>query len=489
MTARSSGGARTAFLAAALATLLLSAASDVRAGDDAKGGAAGTAGASAMASAVAKIEEKYAPAMETLGQWCGDSTLFVERAQIAEALLLVDSENEKARSWLRYVRQKDRTWKQTNARPFFDEKKELLPEWTKRRAAALDPMRAELEPFLAERDDWRTAGVRDRVLRTLVAVWADDADLHDRNGETSIDGKWLLKETVGVAVRRRRLIDVASAALKTAVTDASAYPQRVAEYGTCVTAPDFELRARVPPAEAVEMAARITAARAVADEFLFQRSRFRPGFVFHLFGSIEEGRRFLASRPDVSPERRKFGDGRGSWWPTDDELVVDDDAREKRLDDCVRQTFDMLRRADGYHLYYAPGFLSEGVGMYLTWALLGTRLTVFVQTTQYADQARRELADAGADWVNVVRKQVLEKGVAPNLKVLIGTPLNSMTRDDGVMSYALAAYFLEGRPDDFRRLFGTMTRKHGFPESLAETLDIDVEGLELRFVRWLRETK
>jgi len=475
--------------ATALAALILVAAPDVRAGDDAKGGAGGGDGSAAMASAVVKIEEKYVPAMEALGQWCGDSTLFIERAQVAEALLLVDAENEKARAWLRYVRQKDRTWKQSSARPFFDEKKELLPEWTKRRADALDPMRAELEPFLEQRDDWRTVGVRDRLLRTLVALWADDAELHDRNGEASIDGKWLLKETVGVAVRRRRLLDVSSAALKAAVKDAAAYPMRVAEYGTCVTAPDFEVRARVPPAEASEFASRITAARVVADEFLAPRIRLRTGLVVHVFPSVAEGRRYLDSRTDVTADRRRFGEGRGTFWLTGDELVVADDTRDKRLDSGVRQAIDTMARADGYWLFAAPGFLSEGVGMYLTWALLGTRLTVFVQSTKYADQAKRELADAGADWVNVVRKLVLEKGVAPNLKVLIGTPLNAMTREDAVMSYALAAYFLEGRPDDFQRLYATMTGKRGFPESLAETCGVDAEGLELRFVRWLRETK
>jgi hypothetical protein len=474
---------------AAFAALILVAAPDVRAGDDVKGGAAGADGSAAMASAVVKIEEKYVPAMEALGQWCGDSTLFIERAQVAEALLLVDAENEKARAWLRFVRQKDRTWKQSSMRPFFDEKKELLPEWTKRRAEALDPMRQELEPFLEQRDDWRTVGVRDRLLRTLVALWADDAELHDRNGETSIDGKWLLKETVGVAVRRRQLLDVSSAALKTAVKDAAAYPMRVAEYGTCVTAPDFELRARVPPAEALEFAARITAARAVADEFLAPRIRFRSGFVVHVFPSVAEGRRYLDARTDVAPERRKFGERLATFWLNDVELVVADDTRDKRADSGVRQVLDTLVRADGYWLFSAPAFLSEGVGMYLTWALLGTRLTVFVKSTEYADQAKRDLADAGADWVNVVRKLVLEKGVAPNLKVLTGTPLNAMTREDAVMSYALAAYFLEGRPDDFKRLYAAMTWKRGFPECLAENCNVDVEGLELRFVRWLRETK
>jgi hypothetical protein len=408
---------------------------------------------------------------------------------VAEALLLVDAENERARAWLRYVRQKDRTWKQSSMRPFFDEKKELLPEWTKRRDAALDPMRAELEPFLEQRDDWRTVGVRDRVLRTLAALWADDADLHDRNGETSIDGKWLLKETVGVAVRRRRLLDVSSAALKAAVKDAAAYPMSVAEYGTRVTAPEFELRSHVPPAEALELASRITAARVVADEFLAPRIRFRTGFVVHLFSSIEYGRRYLASRTDVTAERRRISEGDSTYWPTDVELVVCDDTRDARLDSCVRQLIATMPRADNYWLFWTPGFLSEGVGTYLTWALLGTRLTVFTKSTNYAGEANRELADAGADWVNVVRKLVLEKGVAPNLKVLTGTPLNAMTKEDAVMSYALAAYFLEGRPDDFRRLYATMTRKCGFPQSLSETFGVDAEGLELRFVRWLRESK
>lgn len=61
-------------------------------------------------------------------------------------------------------------------------------------------------------------------------------------------------------------------------------------------------------------------------------------------------------------------------------------------------------------------------------------------------------------------------------------------KDDGLLAYALAAYFLEGRPKDLEALLSALdasrTNQH---EALAEVLGIDARVLQYRFVRWLRE--
>src|SRR5262245_13659930 len=58
----------------------------------------------AFASEVAKAVEPFLPKLEALGQWCETSTLFIERAQVAEALITLDANHAKARAWLRYKR-------------------------------------------------------------------------------------------------------------------------------------------------------------------------------------------------------------------------------------------------------------------------------------------------------------------------------------------------------------------------------------------------
>jgi hypothetical protein len=67
--------------------------------------------------------------------------------------------------------------------------------------------------------------------------------------------------------------------------------------------------------------------------------------------------------------------------------------------------------------------------------------------------------------------------------------MNAMTKDDGLMAYALASYFVEGRPSDLAALLTGLSQaeKGAFHRVLAETCGVDVTALQARFVRWLHE--
>ena len=444
----------------------------------------------AFASEVAKAVEPFVPKLEALGQWCETSTLFIERAQVAEALLTIDTNHAKARGWLRYKRQKDGSWKQTSTRPFFDEKVDLLPEWSKRREEAVGPLREELEGFLSRREDWHTAGIRDHVIRTLVALWPEDAGLRERNGEKQFNGRWLLKESEGLDGRRRRIRELAAAADKAARAELAKFTPFDSERSVSFRTAEFTVKSDIPLRDAQEVAVRLIAARALYEGALGVKTSFPERFIVHVLPNVAAGRRFLASRPEVPEAHRRAVDGLDSFWIDNDELVLAEDQADERVDAGVRHVLAMLRSRDVGCLFGMPGWMSEGVGMYLTHALLGTRLTVFVKETKYADDdIHRELADGGYDWVQAVRRLVIEKDVPPGLRTLTGTPLNSMTKDDALMAYGLAAFFLAGRPEDLRALMARIAYGHEFHESLADTCNVDVDALELRFVRWLREMK
>ena len=57
------------------------------------------------------------------------------------------------------------------------------------------------------------------------------------------------------------------------------------------------------------------------------------------------------------------------------------------------------------------------------------------------------------------------------------------------MAYALAAYFLESRPEDAAKLVGLTQFGTTFHDALAMVCGLDAEGLQARFIRWLHETK
>ncbi len=466
---------RTGRLVAAAALCLLAAGS--RADDDPS---------VALAAEVSKAAAPFHEKLVALGEWCGASTLMLERSRVADALVLFDADDEHGRTWLRFKRGKDGAWARTSTRPFFDEKSELLPEWDKRRAEVAVPLRAAIEPFLGRGDDWRTAGVRDRVRRALVDLFPDDAALHDAAGETLVAGKWLLKESAATAAGRKHVADAVRAARESTTSLAPAWTVEQ-RWTSTVSLDEATVHANMSKPEALEVAQRIVQARTLLGAAFDTSPQKRKSLQVWALASPAENGDFLRSRTDVPDERKKlFGRSRGYWLLLDD-LVLAHADQPHRVDSAVRHVLQYTYSGIGW-LCDAPPCVSEGVGTYLTYALLGTRLTVFVDASRYVDEsAAREMADPASDWTALARRMT-ERGFEPRLKVLFGLPLDSMTKDDGLMAYALAAYFLEGRPTDLKEILARESRRSGFMQGVADVCRTDVDGLEARFVRWLRET-
>ena len=474
-------------LFAALAAALCLGTTAARSGDEPMDDAAAE---SSLAAEAQKAFGDVRPKLEALAQWCEEQKLFIERSTVAESILGLDPENAKARAWLKWKRQKDGTWKQTTSKQAFDDNPGALPEWKKRHDELDASLRKALQPFLDRKDLWNSAGTRDRVLRTLVAFDPDDAALRDANGETLVAGKWLLKESAAAAAGRKRILSLALDADIEALKRAKTLTAGIdPEFTACIVTPDFTLKSRLPVVDSQEIAARVIAARTLFERVLETRTRFHGGFTIYVFATSDEAARWADTRTDLPEERRKDAHRFTTLWLNTTEVVLAKDNHDERIDACVRQVLSALE-GDAEQLMAAPGWMGEGFGMYLTHALVGTRLTAFVQPTKYADDTlTRDLSDAKSDWVNAVRRMVVEKSVAPNLPVLTGLPINSMGKDDGLMAYALSAYFLEGRPKDALAILSALKEGCKLHEALARTCGVDAEGLEVRFVRWLRETK
>lgn len=476
-------------LSAAVVLASLAIAPHAFAGDDAPAAPAGADRNVAFDAEVVAASAPFLPELDKLGQWCNDSTLMARRAQVAEAMILLAPDNERGRGWLRFKRQADGTWKQTSSKPFFDDKPEVLPEWEKRRAPLAERMRAAFEPLIARREDWRTAGARMRLLRALVAIDVEDRELHDRAGECLAGKKWILKESAATAAGRKRIRDAVSAASADAVTAAKDMKQGTSAIGTTFGTAEFTVQSALTPGEVRDLAMRVFAARRLYERVLDVHVSFRPGFVVSVFPTHDSAMLYVATRKEMSPEQRKFADGCTTFWVARHETVVCNPRPDERVDECVRQVLSSLVGTPK-ELFVSPSWIGEGAGMYLTYVLVGTRLSPFITATKYADESlHKDVADPKCDWVQAIRTQVLDKSVAPKLRLLTGLPLNSMTPDDTLMAYALAAYFLEGRPADLLRILEALKSGAPFHQALADVCDVDADELEVRFVRWLRETK
>ena len=473
------GGARGVRRAAA-AILLLVALGGARADD------AGTAPPPVTVGTVLRAYAEFRDKLESLAVWCDERRLFVERSRAAEALLLFDPDHERARDWLGFRRAKDGSWTRTEPPPAVDANKEALPEWTRRRDDLAAPFRSRTATPVPPPMFRKAAALRDRVNRALVGLLPDDPVLRENNGETRVAGTWMLKESAATPAGRRRIADAAREARKAAArlkAVSSNEPKwtSVVEVGGAVVRSDFSR----PGSE--EIARGFLAARDLLSR-VFATEVTPSGVRLYVFSCWSSHKRFLDTRTEMTEEQRKRDEGLSAYWLDEEVIASQCFEQTERIDGVVRQSISNADTGLG-RMYRASDWMGEGMGMYLTYALVGTRLTVFVQDTEYSDEAiGRESADPRSDWVALARRMV-DAGHDPKIPIVVGTPLNSMTKDDGLMAYALAAYFLESRPEDAAKLVGLTQFGTTFHDALAMVCGLDAEGLQARFIRWLHETK
>jgi hypothetical protein len=196
---------------AASACLVLAATVDAPAGDSAPP-------PKPLWSETAKALGRFPEDLAALAAWCDQAGLAVERNRVAETILLFSPDDATARNWLGFKGEGEGKWKRVPTPPPLDSNKDALAEWTSRRDALVAPFRGTLLA-MATAPNPRIAGIRDRVLRSLVALAPEDREFRVLNGETYAGGRWVLNETVATAEGRRRIADAArqllAAALRT----------------------------------------------------------------------------------------------------------------------------------------------------------------------------------------------------------------------------------------------------------------------------------
>jgi hypothetical protein len=169
------------------------------------------------------------------------------------------------------------------------------------------------------------------------------------------------------------------------------------------------------------------------------------------------------------------------WWEGD---------AERRLDAMVRMSFDWLFRAQKVTTEKHP-WLHEGLGFYLSHAMVGTRLTWFVRP-QAAD-AKKDGANAaflaqmnepGADWMALARG-LFAPGQKFDLEELLHLRADELAAGDYLRLHALAAYLVEVH----RGVLGSVLTRVGADEDprvvLEEALGFSLAELRTRLDGWI----
>lgn len=443
-----------------------------------------------------RLLERAVERLYEVAKWCDGERLHASRNSIARDLLHFDPEHAKARRWLGFKKRKGE-W-QPPRRPLDAEDFDgpAIAELPDRRRSAVEGS-AEMLLALAETHRDEIGAVRfDALVRDLTHLLPDEKRYRDLAGEVLTGGQWLLTESEHAARHPDRLRKLAAAAL--AEVPAAEEGENTAferSLGLRWTATRFDDRVRVTGTTELEELAEIRRLVSSTATYLPQAlgvdTKLRRDYTVVSLAAPAEAEKYLAHHEAVDQAYRDYAKQLVGVWVGDLPIVLQyGKTRARRQDGSVRQAvFAYL--IDAFKIGYQHGWVAEGVGLRLTHAVTGTRLTWFIAPSRYqaADkQLAERMHDPHTDWIAVARS-VIEKRGGPDLAQVLQLPTNAMGPEETLIAYAFADYLLEGRPQEAAELLRETGRAEKPEEAVKNALGIELPSLEVRFVRWLHEVR
>jgi hypothetical protein len=429
-----------------------------------------------------------------LASWCNSKELFLERDHVYARIIELDPDNLDARKGLRYARNPDGSWKDPAPREMKNRNPKALEELPAKRAAAIAPYRDRLLDLVTSAH--ADAAQRKSAFDEILALDPDDARVHKELDEVKVDGKWMMPETAAGKTRRAELKALVKKSLDeapAAQSDASV-PDEVKLGGawtSMVHAGGVRVLGTISAEECQHIAHVCAAEGALLDGLLGCKSTYPAAYTLYVFGSPQEKNAFIEKLPNLTLETRAYMASIASvGLASTDNVLLGDADPAKRLDGAVRHTLIHLLRA-AYGIDDKHGWVWEGLGIYLTRELVGTRYTWFVSITPdpSQDAQRAGLLMPTSNWMSESLK-LLDGPKPPSLAFVAGRALSDMHVEDMLAAYALAAYFVEGRPQEFPDILHQIgTGDATTAEAVQDVLKLSMDDLQTRVTRWLKERR
>ncbi len=425
-----------------------------------------------------------------LASWANQNELFLQRDQVWRSVLVLEPDNGEARKGLRYSRDGQGRWKDPPEREVKDRKPALIPELVSRRGQIVSVWRthvlAALEAEKAPRES------REAAMAEILRIDPEDAVVHGLRGEVRAESGWLLAESVGGAARHAQLAALAHEALQASVQTEPAGAARedlayLPAWKVALGCEGLRVLSQTSEDEARSLLQVQHAARALLGSVCGKPLAPSPGFSAYVLVESGERESLLAALPEASAEEKKSWIGAPGFGIPHRAAVVVWHADPKCRLDCFTRHFVASCLFAGYGLEARTGWVMEGLGLYLTHALTGTRETWF-HPDQAGDESalRKRLRSSKTDWRAEARKLVAD-GHAPKLAELVEKPLGTMNLADMLLATLFAQYLAEGQAQALPELLDRIGRGGGSAATLAVVLGRPLPEIEARFLRWLVE--
>jgi hypothetical protein len=432
-----------------------------------------------------------------LAEWCTKKKIFIERKGIFEDVLHFDPGNEVAKRGLGFVKGKDGKWVATERRvPLKNWDRAAARKLPARRVQVTAKYRETMVGLLEKHAEKLTPAQLDAILEDLLVVDPDDGMVHAMRGEVKLEERWVLEETALAKARRGELRKIVKNAFGTAPEVRMVKPnEREQAFGIDWTAvcetPVVRVLGTGEKKEIQRLPDAMHAALVLFHDALSLEGHYPESFTVFALAGEGDADLFLNHHPSIDEGYRKFlsrldgsliqGCGDNAHWSLDE---------QRRADGLVRQAISWLL-VESCGVSTNDGWLHEGLGLYMTRELVGTRLTWYVEPSSYLvpeqEQAlKAKLLDTRTNWMSEANK-LFQSGKRPRLAFFLGKTVNTLTVEEILYSYVLTAFLLEARGEVLPGLLRSIGSETPSQEALEKALGMSIIEIDELVCRWLVE--
>jgi len=436
--------------------------------------------------------------LEGLSTWCAKNRLFASRNQVYEEILRFDPDNGTAHKGLGHRRDKEGRWFAVESKQAKDFDKKAALELPLQREQATRRFIECVLSMLAERT--LGFGERELLLEDVLTVDPDNAVVRGLRRDVKVEGLWVCTETALAKKRRVELRELVRNLYENSPeplpTKPSGKDTKIGVNWTHAVENDTVRVLGTGAEDEVLLAARaLYVAERYFDRVFNVEAALGDGVTVYLLADqAREKSVFLDGHPAIRPQDRPYLEQLdGSGFHECPDFAQWGLKQEWRVDSTVRFAIGWLAR-EAFGIYTGHGWAHEGLGLYMTRELIGTRLSWFVQPSKLLDaqtdvSLRQRLLMEETNWMNTTY-EMLRGHVRPKLAEVFAKSANDLTTEDLLLGYVTVAYLLEGVPPEASGRFLSQVGKNRPLEAASkEHLGMDLEELDARIFRWLGERR
>ena len=452
-----------------------------------------------LASAVAKARADYANALYKAGDWAKKKDWYGEAERIWDEVLVLDADHKKARKALGFTmdRKTDAWVRDDDWRPGRNEGRVAQSELEEREAEARSEYRDDLLAAVVAHGEGADVEEVRAILDPVARFFPEDAVLQQHMGRVEgWEGRpWVLPEAKVAKARRDELRKYGRELRDRAPASAAGEPTEE-ENGigldwTAAALGDWRCLTTAKRDEADDALRVAWSAGELFRHVLDPEAKLPAGLTLYTLDDFGE-RESIVKLPIVRPGDKEAIESVSSFWLDWHTLSVVDQEKTGRMDGVSRQCIAWLLK-DRFGISSRHGWVFEGVGLYLSYRVVGTRLGIFVRESKYTSEGSPEsllarLRGSRSNWFRIAH-EVLNSEYKPNFAFMLGKDVNNLTGEELMYGYVLSAYLLEVMPEKVPDVLKRIGAGNAPATVIEETFGAKLDEVERNLLNWLDDVR